>query len=98
VGAAAGRDADTGRRLLEGLCKEQVELFLQVCRKKYNSKRMESASAVGAPKQFGLQCGWGAAERRHPTGRERMGSTTLQALSDPILLLPWVSFQGGGFP
>jgi hypothetical protein len=29
-----------------------------------------------------------AAERRHPTGRERMGSPTLQTLQDPILLLP----------
>ena len=27
-------------------------------------------------------------ERRHPTGRERMGSPTLQTLQNPILLLP----------
>jgi hypothetical protein len=26
------------------------------------------------------------------------GSFTLQTLQDPILLLPWVCFQGGGFP
>jgi ferredoxin len=30
---------------------------------------------------------WRAAERRHPTGRERMGSPTLQTFQDPILLL-----------
>jgi hypothetical protein len=34
-----------------------------------------------------------AAQRRHPTYREGMGSRTLQTLQDPILLLPWVSFQ-----
>jgi hypothetical protein len=34
--------------------------------------------------------GWRAAERHHTTGRERMGTPTLQALQDPILLLPWV--------
>jgi hypothetical protein len=33
-----------------------------------------------------------AAERRHPTGPERMGSPTLQTLQDPILLPPWVCF------
>jgi hypothetical protein len=27
-----------------------------------------------------------------------MGSSTLQTLQDPILLLPWVCFRGGGFP
>jgi hypothetical protein len=27
-----------------------------------------------------------------------MGSLTLQTLQDPILLLPWLSFRGGGFP
>jgi hypothetical protein len=27
-----------------------------------------------------------------------MGSPTLQTLQDPILLLPWVCFRGGGFP
>jgi hypothetical protein len=26
-----------------------------------------------------------------------MGSPTMQALQDPILLLPWVCFRGGGF-
>jgi hypothetical protein len=41
---------------------------------------------------------WRAAERRHPTGRERMGSPTLQTFQDPLLLLPWVCFRGGGFP
>jgi hypothetical protein len=39
-----------------------------------------------------------AAECRHPTGRERMGSPTLKTLQDPILPLPWVCFRGGGFP
>jgi hypothetical protein len=34
----------------------------------------------------------------HPTGRERMGSHTLQTLQDPTLLLPCVCFRGGGFP
>ena len=28
--------------------------------------------------------------RRHPTGRERMVSPTLQRHQDPILLLPWL--------
>jgi hypothetical protein len=42
--------------------------------------------------------GWRAAERRHPTGRERMGSPTLQTLQDPILLLSGACFQGGGVP
>jgi hypothetical protein len=32
---------------------------------------------------------WIAAELRHPTGRERTGSPTLQTLQDPILLLRW---------
>ena len=41
---------------------------------------------------------WRAAERRHPTGRERMGSPTLQTLQDPILLLRWVYFRGDGLP
>jgi hypothetical protein len=36
-------------------------------------------------------------DRRHP-GRERMGSSTTEALQEPILLLPWVCFRGGGFP
>jgi hypothetical protein len=31
-------------------------------------------------------------ERHHPTGRERMGSPTLQTLQDPILLLSWVCY------
>jgi hypothetical protein len=35
--------------------------------------------------------------RAHRTGRERMGSPTLQRLQGPILL-PWVCFRGGGFP
>jgi hypothetical protein len=41
---------------------------------------------------------WRAAERRHPTGRERMGSPTLQMLHDPILLLHCVCFRGGPNP
>jgi hypothetical protein len=39
-----------------------------------------------------------AVECRHPTGRERTGSHTLQPLQDPILLLPWLCFRGGDFP
>jgi hypothetical protein len=35
----------------------------------------------------------GAAERRHPTGRERKGLSTLQTLQDPILLLLGSAFQ-----
>jgi hypothetical protein len=38
------------------------------------------------------------AERHHPTGRDRVGSPALQTLQDPILLLPWLCFRGGGFP
>ena len=34
-----------------------------------------------------------AAERHHPTGRERTASPTLQTLQDPILLLPGSAFQ-----
>jgi hypothetical protein len=41
---------------------------------------------------------WRAAERRHPTGCERMGSSTLQTLQEPILLPPCASFRDGGFP
>ena len=41
---------------------------------------------------------WRAIERRHPTGRERMSSPTLQTLQDPILRLPRLCFRGGGFP
>jgi hypothetical protein len=32
-------------------------------------------------------------ERRHRTG---IGSPTLQTLQDPVLLLPWACFRGGG--
>ena len=39
-----------------------------------------------------------AAERGHPTGRERMGSPALQTHQDPILLLPWLCFRCDGFP
>jgi hypothetical protein len=35
---------------------------------------------------------WRLAERRHPTGRERMGSPTLKTLQEPILLLPRLCF------
>jgi serine/threonine protein kinase len=56
---------------------------------------------------FQTQASWGfgfqqrerrEAERRHPTGRQRTGSPTLQKLQYPILLLPSVCFQRGGFP
>ena len=33
------------------------------------------------------------AERRHATGRDETGSSTLQALREPILLLPWGSLN-----
>ena len=48
--AATGRGKGKAqpRRLLEGLCREQVEMFLRTCGDKYRSKRIESASAVGA--------------------------------------------------
>ena len=39
-----------------------------------------------------------AAERRHPAGRERMVTPTLQTLQAPNLLLPWACFRDGGFP
>ena len=40
-----------------------------------------------------------AAERRRPTGRERMSFSTMhQTLQDPILLLPWVCFVGSPNP
>jgi hypothetical protein len=35
---------------------------------------------------------WRAAERRQPTGRERMDSSTQETLQDPILLRPWLCF------
>jgi hypothetical protein len=35
-----------------------------------------------------MRRGGGAAELRHPTGGERMGSSTLQSLQEPILLTP----------
>jgi hypothetical protein len=37
------------------------------------------------------------AERRHPAGRERMNSSTLQTLQDPILLTPWLCFEVAAF-
>jgi hypothetical protein len=37
------------------------------------------------------------AARRHPTGRERMRSLTLQTLKYPILLLPWACFRVAAF-
>jgi hypothetical protein len=36
-----------------------------------------------------------AFERRHPTGRESMGSPTLQTLQEPILRTPRVAFGDG---
>jgi hypothetical protein len=58
--------------------------------------RMHDAVWVKVRVRFPARCG--AAERRHPTGRERMGSPTLRTPQEPILLLPWVCFRGGGFP
>jgi hypothetical protein len=56
--------------------------------------RARSSDGCGA----GLTGCGGPAERRHPTGRERMSSPTLKTLQDPILLLPWVCFRRSGFP
>jgi hypothetical protein len=39
-----------------------------------------------------------AAETSYLTGREIMGPPILQTLQDPILLLSWLCFRGGGFP
>jgi hypothetical protein len=47
----------------------------------------DTAAAAGGEQQ------WRAAERRHPTGRERMGSPALQTRQYPILLTPWVCFR-----
>jgi hypothetical protein len=41
---------------------------------------------------FGSQQG---TKRRHPTGREKMGSPTPQHFKEPILLVPWLCFHGG---
>jgi hypothetical protein len=46
--------------------------------------------------ELGFRPWWRAAERGYLAGCERMGSPTLQTLQDPILLLPWVCFGGGG--
>jgi hypothetical protein len=59
-----------------------------------------AASSLGAANIFQTLFGfqqrrWRAAERRHPTGRERMVTPILQTLQDPILLTPWVCFRGG---
>jgi hypothetical protein len=43
---------------------------------------------VGARPTFACRFRFPAAERRHPAGRERMGSPTLQTHKYPILLLP----------
>jgi hypothetical protein len=40
---------------------------------------------------------WRAAERRHPTGRERTGSPTSQTLQEPIVPLPLVCIRRGRF-
>jgi hypothetical protein len=40
---------------------------------------------------------WRAEERRYPTGRERMGSPTLQTLQKPILLPPCSGFEVAAF-
>ena len=68
------------------------------------SKRQRSCATAGEqhpleyPGGFAFQQRrWRAAERRHPTGHERLGSPTLQTPQDPILL-PWVCFRGDGFP
>jgi hypothetical protein len=64
-----------------------------------DSPRSNLAAALGLLSSGGFsnpKPGWRAAERRHPTGRERMGSPTLQTLQEPILPTPWVCFRGGG--
>jgi hypothetical protein len=64
-----------------------------------DSPRSNLAAALGLLSSGGFsnpKPGWRAAERRHPTGRERMGSPNLQTLQEPILPTPWVCFRGGG--
>ena len=41
--------------------------------------------------------GANAALRKQQDKQVRMGSPTLQALQEPILLTPWLCFRGGGF-
>ena len=75
------------------------------CHPRRNSRRRRSC--VHPPSRrlkarrlgFGFQQHqWRAAERRHPTDRERMVSPTLRTLQDPILLLPWLCFRGDNSP
>ena len=56
-------------------------------------KGKHDAASLAASQTQGEQGSGGAAERRHPTGRERMGSPIWQALQEPILQLPWLSFR-----
>jgi hypothetical protein len=63
---------------------------------------MENLSYFGSlvfhQPRLGLRFPAPVAERLHSTGRERMGSATLQPHQDPVLLLPWVCVRGDGFP
>jgi cellulose synthase/poly-beta-1,6-N-acetylglucosamine synthase-like glycosyltransferase len=67
-----------------------------------SDRTVELARACGATVRslsgFGFQriALW-RAERRHPTGRERMVSPTLHTLHFPIVLPPWVCFRETAF-
>jgi hypothetical protein len=66
----------------------------------YESSKISIASAWRCRHVFSalaLDCVHHTAERRH-TGRERMGSPTLQTLQNPILPTPCVCFRAGGSP
>jgi hypothetical protein len=62
-----------------------------------------STCAERLPMGLGSRPGWlFGFQRLQTTGREMTGSSALQTLQDPILLLPWVCFRGfpnprGGF-
>ena len=59
--------------------------FFDISHLTFTGKTRRRALGFG----FGFeQSRWSAAERLHPTGRETMGSPTLQTLEEPILLLP----------
>ena len=77
----------------DGMLRTRVAPQVKLYGKKYG---VEVVAYDAGPLQAGaLQGGFRrAAERRHPTNRERMGSPTLQTLQDPILMLPWVCFRG----
>ena len=71
-----------------------VELALPLAERTVGASPL---SLVAHRSPFSPQRRWRASERRHPTGRKRIDSPTLQTLQYPILLLPWACFRGG-FP